>query len=225
MSKEIPILYSTPMVKSIVAGIKKMTRRTKGLEFINDSFSEWEYLGLSDTGLHLMKNEHGATNAIKCPYGNIGDILWVRETWAQWDYPEKAPFEYAYKADGFIERYGAWERDTPKRLHDVERIEKWKPSIFMPKEACRIWLKVTDVWVERLQDISIEDAMSEGIEMVGSNPMDGTSKWKLYPDGNPVTHWWSHPVDSFKSLWQSINGNWEENPWVWVILFEKINKQ
>lgn len=138
---------------------------------------------------------------IKCPYGKKGDILWVRETWRGIE-QETGGFRYEYKA-------------TEK----INLIDKWKPSIFMPKEAARIFLKVTDVRVERLQDISEADAIAEGIVM-NNTPHEG---W-----------YWMENVYStdsaliaYEKLWNKINGKkypWDSNPWVWVISFEKTTK-
>lgn len=205
--KDIPILYSTEMVKAIDKYIKTKTRRTKGLEFINDSFSEWEYLGIDEEGRHLMRNEYGATNTIKCPYGQPGDIHWVRETFSE----EGFVGNYVYKADGLC------------LLTDND---KWKPSIHMPKKAARFFLQVKEVRVERLHDISPSDAIAEGIESsytVNRNP--GLQYKNYYPENKGGLSF-VNPIWSFESLWQSINGqdSWKENPWVWVISFERIEK-
>lgn len=117
-----------------------------------------------------------------------GDILWVRETWQHTKilnlHPSDEDYGYVYRADG-----GDWEYIDGW---------KWRPSIFMPKEACRLWLKVTNVRVERLQSISEADAKAEGFDS----------------------------VDSFFALWQKINGteSLAANPWVWVYEFEVISK-
>ena len=104
----------------------------------------------------------------------------------------------------------------------------WKPSIFMPKEAARIFLKVTNVRVEKLQDISEEDAIAEGIAVSSKVGSDGHYYYKDY---NDTTDWpevgWMHASTSFQTLWQSINAKkypWESNPWVWVYDFERIEK-
>lgn len=125
-----------------------------------------------------------------CPYDppyQPGDILYIRETW------KKAPNGYYYYED--------WQRD------DIADVTKWKPSIHMPKEAARIWLKVTDVRVERLQDMTDDDAEAEGC-------FDYTSTALGFPD-----------------VWDSIikksdldRYGWDANPWVWVIEFERCEK-
>jgi hypothetical protein len=138
----------------------------------------------------------------KCPYGKIGDVLWVRETWFKMD------GQFIYKADV---KY-------PKSL-------KWKPSIFMPREACRLRIEITDIRVERLHDISQEDAIKEGIECIEKAPVGDGNLYRYYLGRNidGVRFGVLNPIESFKSLWQSINDNWDKNPFVWVIEFKKIN--
>lgn len=187
MKKEIPILMSTQMVRAILAGRKTMTRRViKQLPVtVQRQYSH------SDNGKHYWKE--GVNGVVefgfRCPYGKVGDRLWVRESWTWIDGPIGSG-AYFFKAD------------------DQVKAEKFRPSIHMPKEACRIWLKVTDVRVERLQDISEEDAKAEGVETLGLYPgYDISSKGK------------------FEGLWNLINGDdaWDTNPWVWVIGFKVLN--
>lgn len=174
---------------------------------------------------------------IKCPHGQPGDILWVRETWnvipLEWKEPGDIlgverryiraidprsgaiiPYFYLYKASS--------------DFYEIDHRE-WKPSIFMPKEAARIWLEITDVRVERLRDISEEDAIAEGIEREG----DGFRAYQVIHSGphkgeahpyNCILN--GHARTSYEELWESINGkgSWNKNPWVWVIEFKPINK-
>lgn len=128
-----------------------------------------------------------------CPYGKVGDVLWVRETWAKWENG------YIYKVDQ--EKY--------KKV-------KWKPSIHMPRAACRIELKITDIRAERLQDINEADAVREGVKREQSFPFN---QWLNYESG---IYQLPTAVESFKSLWGEINGkdSWEANPFVWAISFE-----
>jgi len=134
---------------------------------------------LRDRG--VMAFNDGEHPQMRCPYGKPGDRLWVRETWC----PDVEPYTFRYKADG----------DEP--------LERWRPSIHIPRWASRITLEVVSVRVERLQNISEDDALAEGITLVER----GTS-----------------PVDQFNKLWESINGpgSWEANPWVWVVEFKRI---
>jgi hypothetical protein len=100
---------------------------------------------------------------------------------------------------------------------------KWKPSIFMPKKKCRIFLEITDVRVERLQDISEEDAIAEGIKKTWINDDIKQCRFKNYINDGKGS---KSPIDSFNSLWVSINGkdSWKANPWVWVYEFKVVEK-
>jgi hypothetical protein len=154
---------------------------------------------------------------ISCPYGQVGDILWVRETW-NWAWikiedsnirPEKNNKYYFYKAD--------------QSEHLAYRMS-WKPSLHMPKEAARIFLKITEIQVERLYEISENDAVREGIKSQSIKRLvPPTTTYYNYIE---ETYQYLMPSQSFFSLWASINGSesLELNPWVWVITFELIDK-
>ncbi|MDD4374197.1 MAG: hypothetical protein PHG67_09795 [Bacteroidales bacterium] len=160
----------------------------------------------------------------QCSFGRPGDLLWVRESF-NWIDEEKTRVNY-------------------KAQYTYPEYHKWKPSIHMPKLAARIWLEITDVRVERLQDISDEDAIAEGIETFHSGPynemryrdyFDGKRRSKYFdqfPEMKKQTGFgsmpwpdWRYPVTSFSSLWQSIHGkdSWDANPWVWVISFKVLS--
>lgn len=196
----IPILFSTEMVQAILDGRKTQTRRVVKSN------------GVIHTARKIVfedENWQGESGRkIKCPYGQPGDVLWLRETWSDCTDRPDCP---AYKAgkDGWEAFHG-----------DL----KWKPSIHMPKAACRLFLRVKSVRVERLQKISEKDAKAEGV----LEYEDGTFKNYFKTKG-------LRAVDgvecllakgSFQSLWSSINGldSWNINPWVWVIEFERIEK-
>jgi hypothetical protein len=137
--------------------------------------------------------------APKCPFGEVGDIIWVRETFAPIINTEGQE-TFVYKADD------DFYKDT------IEDWKGWKPSLFMPKDACRLFLKITNIRVERLQDISEADAEYEGAKKMPLEHLGGA-----FPNHK----------SGFESLWQSINGkeSWDSNPYVWVIEFEKIKNQ
>lgn len=196
-----PILFSTPMVQAILAGRKTQTRRKADM-----------------TSRHIRKLFNGefegeSGRIYKCPYGQVGDVLWVRETW-QWDWID---------CDKKEEKCYFFKTSTLPNV--LASGEKWKPSIHMPKDAARIWLRINNVRVERLNDISEEDAIKEGIEELKSN---GIPHYRNY--GKQLVakefNFFCSPVNSFRSLWESINGenSWNNNPWVWVIEFEGIEK-
>jgi hypothetical protein len=198
--KERPILFSGPMVRAILAGRKTQTRRiVKNQEWYN------------------LKGEYGdrLRSVDRCPYGTAGERLWVRETWT----PDHAPFyphfPVAYRADAGFD----YERNDKGETYSPEQKAwfpyRWRPSIHMPRIASRITLEITGVRVERLQDISHEDAIAEGIE-----PIEPKG-WKDY---RGTAQRYMSPVTSFQSLWFSINGleSWQSNPWVWVVEFRKL---
>lgn len=200
-----PILFSTPMVQAILAGTKKQTRRVVSLPKSIEFPEEVEFTRLQSgypDGIRAVFGYMDEPNSFSVRGYQVGDILWVRETWM--DEPNGS--KYKYKASVSNQYLEEWKGC-------------WKPSIFMPKEASRIFLKVTDVRVEELQEITEADAIAEGIERM------------------PKVHWWrnylnkplpgtSNAKHSFKTLWQSINGaeSWERNPLVWVYSFEQIDK-
>lgn len=208
-----PILFSTEMVQAILAGRKTQTRRilkVKGCKpFIPDS--SWDIESI----LEWNKNYH--------PYGQVGDVLWVRETFCEpilFDGNEK---DFYYKADSpdscTIEF---------KHIHG----SKWRPGIHMPKYACRLFLKIKSIRVERVNEISKKDAVLEGIRYDSQ-----FKKYNCYLCGKPngfhigATNicndgFYSNPIDSFASLWSSINSqtSWQIGIWVWVIEFERIEK-
>lgn len=226
--KERSILFSAPMVRAIRAGQKTQTRRSLRKQFSHDaepaevaatSPEGWQISGHS--GLWWDDAVACIDDAIRCPYGQPGDRLWGRETWAdltathgrrweKWNAETRRydsgvnPFVW-YRADG----------DLPDIGNGDTNYASWRPSIFMPRWACRIFLEVAAVRVERLQDISEEDAIAEGVQSVG-----GGRYW-LGSDGMTPR---GSAVEAYRDLWESINGpdSWDDNPWVWVIEFRRI---
>lgn len=157
-----------------------------------------------------------------CPYGRPGDLLWVRET-----HHLSHANAVTYRADF---NYNPFSDDECGE--DCSMVgEKWRPSIYMPRWASRLTLRITDVRVERVQDISEKDAIAEGVEVFNedgnlwySGWMDGKDSWF---DENWKWHC-NDPVQAYKELWDGINfkrgHGWATNPWVWVIEFEVIHK-
>ena len=216
--KERPILFSAPMVRAILEDRKTVTRREvkkrAALDCLAAGF-EPAFLALSG-------------NADLCPYGRPGDRLWVRETW-YCDHFEvmRGPYlkpddldvseavndgTLVYAADGLT----PYEADQPI----------WKPSIHMPRWASRILLEITAVRVERLQDISEEQAKAEGIASVAFRPDDG---WPICTGYMVGTDDGKSPLETtaaraFTKLWSSINDPhaWDANPWVWVVEFKRV---
>ena len=208
-----PIIFSTPMVQAILDGRKTQTRRAIKYDF------ESVYSAASQQGIMDKVCQYGElpSDAIEWYAKNIakpkyqpGDILWVRETFCEVPYehnhvPIKGGYitipKYAYKADSERDYTGIW-----------------KPSIHMPREAARIFLRVTNVRVERLQDITEEDAIAEGV----GDPYDYQS-----PEYYDQPHMRGLEINksAFAGLWDSLNEKrgygWRTNPWVWVIEFER----
>lgn len=196
-----PILFNTEMVRAILEGRKTVTRRVvKDMDIING----WD-CEADGTPIAYIDQATGDSYppTMPCPH-HPGDILWVRETWAK-----SMAGTFMYRADD-----------------KAIMVERWHPSIHMPKEAARLFLRVTDVRVERLQDITAEGALDEGANVEFPEPKPpyislAYTEMRLKPAAR----------QSFANLWNStikpadrtICG-WEANPWVWVIEFERISK-
>ncbi|MFA5299764.1 MAG: hypothetical protein WC389_16385 [Lutibacter sp.] len=196
-----PILFSTPMVQAILRGEKTQTRR------IMQEQPPCQLLSCGTSGRYWADNpEDLRAKYFRCKY-EIGDILWVRETWQHAKClninPEDENYGFVYKADG-----QPWE--------DYEHWT-WKPSIFMPKEAARIFLKITNIRVDRLNDISESDAVAEGIVMNNTPHIGWYWMENVYSTDSPIM--------AYERLWQKINGekSWAENPFVWVYAFERTD--
>jgi len=193
-----PILFSGPMVRALLDGRKTQTRRvvkTKSHHQIEerDDGSLWPW---------MYDGERDADAWMSCPYGQPGDRLWVRETWAQPDRRSAGFGPYIYAAD--------WQ-ERPKH--------HWNPSIHMPRLASRITLEVTGVRVERLQDITPCDAVAEGLQRLPASGRYVVTNGDQYMGFASTS-----PVEIYRDLWESINGpgSWNENPWVWVIEFKRV---
>lgn len=205
-----PILFNTEMIRAILDGRKTCTRRlvkpqpdekhTFPLGFVTDS-TEKKEVGCFGFGI----DEYGGSIQYAKPPYQPGDILYVRETWHKYtkrigkgEACHLAEF-YGYKA-------------SVANSEDAE--EPWKPSIHMPKEAARIWLRVTDVRVERLQDITSEQIGREGVEVEYPHVLNGEEKRYAF-----LTLWNSTIKKSNLDCY-----GWDANPWVWVIEFERCKK-
>ncbi len=215
MGKERPILFSAPMIVALLDGRKSMTRRQIR---IDDMPLTAKQVGKRQRGIpsnasnvrllgEYLKCDapDGSATAscrVTCPYGFIGDTLWVRETW--W-HNESIPGAngVAYRADG----------EMPRHMEG----SRWRPSIFMPRWASRITLEITGIKVERVADISEDDAKAEGISTSVVDPC---------PRGEPFNAKnYGTARDAFADLWRIINGDasWESNPWCWCISFKKVD--
>lgn len=212
---ERPILFSTPMIQAILAGTKTQTRRiVKDVDALTTAIDRY-----NKTGNWTMWYDRKVIRQIRSKY-NTGDILWVRETFIDL---QKTPVEGAGSEKYKGLKY--WYRADNAR--DMEVAGRYKPSIFMPKVACRIKLLIKNIGVERLNDISKGDAIAEGITELlqsavqliqdGRQFFDYSNKPELFNEGLSAK-------ESYKSLWESINGkdSWDKNPWIWKITFDKL---
>ncbi|WP_315055192.1 hypothetical protein [Chryseobacterium indoltheticum] len=198
-----PILFSTEMVEANLAGRKTNTRRI--VEDIHTGFLEWAFKEKKNLAGWIFTH---------AKY-QMGDIVWVRETFIDVDQKAEKYFNgvrFHYKADKTF--VGCW---------------PWKPSIHMPKEAARQFIKILSVKVQRLQDISKSDSIEEGILPLTMSSAQLIEMGQLYFDYSKPADLLNDgldPVCSFKSLWQKINGegSWNKNPFVWVYEYEIIEK-
>jgi len=227
--KEISILFNTEMVQAILESRKSMTRRLKGLEKINEAPEKVEFVRFQQyekDGSYraIFKHEDAdGFGSVKCPYGQPGDVLWVRET-------SRKVSHYGFE-DPIVEfKAGGHNAHCP--IPDTDQfipMTNWKPSIHMPKEAARIWLEVEEIRVERLQDISHEDAIAEGIYIKywGEDITQPYAYRKSKPEGL-ATDYKRSEIEAFQDLWGSTYGNdwnigWNANPWVWVVKFKVLS--
>lgn len=213
-TKERPILFSAPMVRAILDGRKTVTRRqVKGGQLPTEDVSvaagerhHWSAIAQRDPRYGFCV--FGATEAecakeleefAPCPYGRLGERLWVRETHAD------IGCRLTYRAD------------TDDGAHC--KVKRWTPAIHMFRRHSRILLEITDVRVERLQDISDEQAKAEGVRLYTHHAELGD--W-CHVEG--IETYSADPRKSFELIWSSVGGNWSANPWVWAITFRRIEQ-
>jgi hypothetical protein len=229
--KERPILFSAPMVRAILEGRKTVTRRATKVQPRIDASGNF-CVGNSNygqDGYGKPVTKHFVNSC--CPYGKRGDRLWVRETFALLGNEDGCCIDWQdnlvkgdergaariYRASCPPGDYGLnqipakaeWKPDTEAMEYDGA----WRPSIHMPRWASRILLEITDVRVERLQDITYEQAAAEGVHR---GPL---REWCASDEGG-ACH--KYPVPAFRDLWQSVGGSWDANPWVWVVEFKRV---
>jgi hypothetical protein len=210
--KEHPILFSTDMVRAVLQGRKTQTRRVirpqKNITDMAVAYQagdgSWIFWDSDSPDLAESTKRRYPSGGFKCPFGIPGDGLWVRETWTFWEDPNNGQDFVKYRAGGKKRfpnihdlKYSGWAFDG-----------KWRPSIHMPRWASRITLEVVSVRVERVQEITEEDAKAEGCEI--GHGLDDSSPF--FAKG------------AFRNLWDSLNAKrgygWDKNPWVWVVEFK-----
>jgi len=247
---EKPILFKDDMIRAILEGRKTQTRRVVKSPAKNMQASGAEVIkhrapGDKWYGDHVwsMRGSSGVWGDYTherflsmCPYGKPGDRLWVRETWCAVDDTDlngERWVDYRATPRYSAEHPAGWENapDSPEAL-------KWRPSIHMPRWASRITLEITDVRVERLQDISEEDAIAEGAQhfpdLPGMSPYGQDCRWSM-EQPESVYQCLSSARWAFANYFCKLAGNapkglhdekpWEANPWVWVIEFKRIDQE
>ncbi|EZI23344.1 morphogenetic protein [Pseudomonas extremaustralis] len=227
--KERPILFSAPMVRAILEGRKTVTRR----EVKCQPHSKAD-IGSYGLGQPFIRNPDVTKPNPECPYGRAGDRLWVRETFALLGNEDGCCIDWQdnlvkgdergaariYRASCPPGDYGLnqipakaeWKPDTEAMEYDGA----WRPSIHMPRWASRILLEITDVRVERLQDITPEQVTAEGVSTRGEAMWGG--QWWLDAPQQAI----EDARKDFADLWTSTGGDWNANPWVWVVEFKRV---
>jgi len=230
------------MVQAIQRGRKTMTRRTRGLDLINSDPDSFDYRNKSndienscfpipadhknpdEIWYRFQKKNNNSVNYINtCPYGMPGDQFWVKETFYAYGHwttitdtgKSKRTFHDLTTDNNYWHQFAAdWKPKKQAKFGEL----RWhkRPAIYMPKSIARIWLEITDVKVERVQDITEGGAFYEGVELFVE---------KIQQENPNVQFCKASYVRSFKTLWQSINGpeSWDANPWVWVISFKVLS--
>lgn len=222
--KEGPILMNGAMVRATLADTKTNTRRTNGLEYFSENDPDnWRCVRVAGGNAHFVYGNSPKEHMEKCPYGQPGDRLYVRESFyafGRWEtrFSAKKKRDEWHFVDMTTECDRLYQYDTEHITPEVGRggvVPAWhkRPSLFMPRAASRILLEIAGVSVERLQDISEADAFAEGA-MSWAQEQDTPIKDLNGGDDRLA----------FMALWESINGadSWAANPWVWVVEFRRI---
>lgn len=257
MSRELPIIMGQHDVRAILDGRKTVTRRvvkpqprpgtTHYAPNWRKNFVDGHFMPMAGSYLNGGgSGEAFCDGAIRCPYGEVGDRLWVRETHALehdvdgGEPPHADGRPILRRPDDDIDgMLPAWTQphyratdpapdlccESPRcaQCRDHDMGPHWRPAIHMPRWASRITLEVNAVRVERLQDISEEQAIAEGVRELPLQKDEPGAWWCADPLGNPELHCRT-PRAAFCRLWESINGagSWADNPWVWVVEFKRV---
>lgn len=206
--KVVPMIFNTDMVKALMAGDKVVTRRPVKIDY--------------ERGMNgpVVRGRNGEVSVLSfapiaglCPFVNFGDLIYVRETFRLFNHSDEC---------GCSDYCSCPPSGTPVYFATCggDSESKWKPSIHMPRAASRLTLKVTDVRIERVQDITEEQCWKEGVEHIdGQFDIHQLSEMAKTFDGT-----FEDAKALFACLWDSIYQNWKENPYVWVIEFEVIHQ-
>lgn len=210
--RERPILFSGPMVRAILDGTKTQTRRVVKWRHpspgLNHSFTGLSVYSYTPTTFTLESQGERRSEPTQCPYGQVGDRLWVREATLRVE-------EHGYAGPVYVESdmgRACLEGGLAPSPDDFVEVEPYdlriRPSIHMPKRVARIWLEITNVHVERLHAISEQDCITEGA--TGGHGVI------------PKYAYNATPIEHFRHIWKSTGGDWDANPFVWVVEFKRI---
>jgi len=212
--KETGIIMSGDHPAKVLADLKTMTRRVIKTQPSNALVCQWD-IGINKFYFFKGDSENleYPISTLKCPYGQVGDLLWVKETWAGHDFALcTKDYRPAYLGKDGLYHPVIHKAGKENYAWGLSGEPKWRTSRFMQKIATRIWLEITSLRVERLQEICYLDILAEGIEP-NLIPDEGVFKGIKFID--------------FPKLWDSINAKrgygWEKNPWVWVIAFRRLD--
>jgi len=215
--RERPILFNGAMVRAILAGQKTQTRRAIKPQPFEASFLDapGQHRPSIDEDGRLRVATSTGVHLLTCPFGQPGDRLWVRETWMpgyyhEADHEDGPKVSVIHRADNAEATVAApsyelaeqWEREFSE---DGDEAPPWRPSIHMPHWACRLVLEITAIRVERLQQITADDCLAEGV----------STRFKVADAAEDLLIQW-------RDLWTSTGGDWDSNPWVWVIEFKRV---
>jgi hypothetical protein len=214
-----PILFSAPMIRALIDSRKTQTRRIMKPQ-PQKNFDGWDW-GWLVPGKNVTpgtaitwRDDHDPSPAFRhwyCPYGRAGDLLWVREAFIHghpYDGSHFGKEKIWYRADNDLDE---WQGEDGEMTEHIP----WKPSIHMPRAFSRLTLEITNVRTQRLQDITPEDAIAEGLRIFDYKGLPAYA-WK--EDGNGH----GSPKGAFWALWDHVNGpeSWKENPWIWALTFK-----
>ena len=242
--KERPIIMGAESVRAIHEGRKTQTRRVVDPHKYN--IAGWDMPRTKEdmeAGYPFAENADGDFASVVdwCPYGRVGDRLWVRETWGvvshtfdenenifDWKPNRPAtPIQELKFGTRYYDGYVIYEADGGFEWNagddcSIETKSDWKSSMFMPRLASRITLEITDIRVERVQDITKEDAKAEGISRDFAYECNGWVPSYTDPDSGGYADY----IAAYRTLWDSLNAKrgypWESNPWVWVVSFKVV---
>lgn len=219
-----------PEIRAMLAGQQTQLRRVVKWPLLSKSDGGKRRIftaaDVSEINQYLASPQRSPLRRGFCPYGRPGDLLWVREAFAFTDAHDPAFLgSVEYQADNKVAAIdvGPVTVEAPHGCDPQPFAGPWKPSIHMPRWASRLTLRITDVRVERLQDISDEDARAEGVNRIHHG--DGEYYFSALRD-EPHPENWCYPTDAFREIWESLNGegSWEADPFVWALSFSAIHK-